>query len=497
MATGKKFHLSSLPSTIVAVMIIFMGINLTLPLLVLIVYYLEKFYPLLAAVIAALFFPISVIFWVIVGIWGAKRAQRLQIEKIKTQTEELLTSGKDPEHGKRYHIEVDGKTIEFIYGPRDHSGEYVTPSYVWFEINFPVDIQFCIRNETGGDRFIKNSGFGREYETGDTAFDKCFFVQSHSDKFIQEYLADPKRRQTMLDLAEMGINDLQVQKGTFKLCGKPFPPAEKALPLSFFHEIFKKINLLLTDVPSVWAKTDEKSYPEIGNTITGVQKIKSIFSLIFFLIITLSLSGSFLVLFLQPDWLHHDFQAKLADHLYLISISEILYVMIFQIIFMAIAAMAYSVNKYRPLAPIPLWKAAPIFSCIMTPTLTILILVLGFGISANMSPAFSPTNWSLVSFFIFNLMWRTIGCLSLQIGWRNQEERDHAAKGLAVTIMIPYLAAGITFVAVVATTLIPGVLVQLLGGNSFRWAFGTLYYFILGTLTLAEYLWMSRRINSN
>ena len=123
------------------------------------------------------------------------RKQRSQLEKLSADL-----GGEDLKTGAVYEGETGGIRYYYQY----YAGSRNSPSYFKVWIENPSQGEFKIAKESRLDSFFKRMGIAIEIQTGDSEFDRDYYIQTDSVDFTRSCLSSPENRQSIKDLFAMG-----------------------------------------------------------------------------------------------------------------------------------------------------------------------------------------------------------------------------------------------------------------------------------------------------
>lgn len=106
------------------------------------------------------------------------------------------------------------------------TGKNATPASL--VVNLPCEMagEFTILRITSFDRFGKNVGIAKPVRTSGGSFDETFYIQTDTPDFCRAYFADPKRRDAVRELFDLGFQRLDADGHLLTATYRPYPGGE-------------------------------------------------------------------------------------------------------------------------------------------------------------------------------------------------------------------------------------------------------------------------------
>ena len=106
--------------------------------------------------------------------------------------------------GHEYQAQAHGTKYYYVY----FAGSKNTPPYFKIWIDCPSRGAFRIGRETALDRFFKQLGITVEIQTGDTQFDRDYFISTDAVAFTRACFSSADCRQRIRELSALGFNKI-------------------------------------------------------------------------------------------------------------------------------------------------------------------------------------------------------------------------------------------------------------------------------------------------
>lgn len=127
---------------------------------------------------------------------------RLQRKKAAQLAAELGTDSL--ESGKTYEGELNDRKYYYEY----YAGSKNNPSYFKISLDCQSTGEFKIVKERRFDRLFKQLGIAVEIQTGDSYFDKTFYIQTDAVEYTRAYLDSAEHREAIKELFALDFNEL-------------------------------------------------------------------------------------------------------------------------------------------------------------------------------------------------------------------------------------------------------------------------------------------------
>ena len=112
------------------------------------------------------------------------------------------------------------------------SGSKNSPPYFRISIESPARTELCFVKESPIDVFFKRFGIDREVQTGDTDFDRSFYILSEDPAFAAAATASPEARGAVRAVLSSGFTRLRLCGGTLEAKWEKFRFADKLGPVA-------------------------------------------------------------------------------------------------------------------------------------------------------------------------------------------------------------------------------------------------------------------------
>ena len=150
----------------------------------------------------------------------------------------------DLKSGAVYEGESEG--LEYYY--QYYAGSKNSPSHFKLWIDCPSQGEFKIAKESRFDSIFKRLGIAMEIQTGDSEFDKEYYIQTDSVAFTRSYLLSPEKREAIKKLFALNYNHITHDGETFEARISPFTPPEFT-GKGFLETTLKELQQLKKDMP--------------------------------------------------------------------------------------------------------------------------------------------------------------------------------------------------------------------------------------------------------
>lgn len=125
---------------------------------------------------------------------------------------------------------VDGTQAYQLKFRPARGGKNKQPSMLSLRVASASEIDLQIKPEGWFDRFAKNLGIAREFQTGDRKFDDALYLRGEVDYRVGMALKQTEMRASILSLFQGGCTELRQQQRWLQVDWIGFDPAKAALP---------------------------------------------------------------------------------------------------------------------------------------------------------------------------------------------------------------------------------------------------------------------------
>lgn len=170
-----------------------------------------------------LFFAVCVV-GLLAGVLLFYFAQRRRNTSTLSKLAETLGSH-DISSGHRYTGELDGTRYSYQY----QEGSRNSPSHFMVMLDAPSPAAFQVTREGRLERFFKGLGFTVEVQTGESRFDREFFLQTDTPGFARQVFSGARQREAIRRLFRQGFNRVTHDGKTLNAKVSPFKLSEDNL----------------------------------------------------------------------------------------------------------------------------------------------------------------------------------------------------------------------------------------------------------------------------
>jgi len=128
----------------------------------------------------------------------------------------------DLNSGQTYESQVDGTHFFYKY----YAGSKNNPSYFKIWITCPSRGAFRIGRETALDRLFKNLGITVELQTGDSRFDRDYFINTDAVAFTSTCFSSSERRRAVNELFKLNFKKISHDGNILEIKITPFTFSE-------------------------------------------------------------------------------------------------------------------------------------------------------------------------------------------------------------------------------------------------------------------------------
>jgi hypothetical protein len=132
--------------------------------------------------------------------------------------------------GEHHHHSHDGQPIEVAFQAASRHSNRRTASRLTIALPLSVPLRAQFNRETAFDRTAKKMGVAKEHQTGDSTFDDAVYVRGPFDGYVEAYLDDADKRQTILTLLNQGFTEVRVTPRSVEAHWENFNPDDDDRP---------------------------------------------------------------------------------------------------------------------------------------------------------------------------------------------------------------------------------------------------------------------------
>lgn len=150
----------------------------------------------------------------------------------------------DIKSGQSYEAQAQGRTYFYKY----YAGSKNNPSYFKIWTDCPCSGGFRIGKESVLDRFFKRLGIAVEIQTGDSLFDRDYYINTDSVAFTSACFNSPERRQAVNELFNLNFKKISLDGNRMEITITPFSLA-KDFDKTTIESAVKQLMALGRDLP--------------------------------------------------------------------------------------------------------------------------------------------------------------------------------------------------------------------------------------------------------
>jgi hypothetical protein len=150
----------------------------------------------------------------------------------------------DLKSGTAYEGRMDGCTYYYEY----YAGSKNRPSYFRIWLDCPAAGSFRLGREGWLEGLFKRLGVSVEIQTGDSRFDREFYIQTDTVDFTTGFLASPDTREAIRRIYAGGFREFSLDGETIEARRTPFSPAKDTIGLET-EAVVRELKRLTGQVP--------------------------------------------------------------------------------------------------------------------------------------------------------------------------------------------------------------------------------------------------------